>query len=180
MGFSLRRVPLKLTFFGAPLLAFRASPESHCSGAAASGQAVYKPSAASSLAVPSPSAYSRCWPATYPGKEPLLRLRCLPSVSHAPKASIRPTPASHVKAGPALGVSPSGSLPLNGHPAFSSGAPLLRFAEPLPSAPAGSAFVGVLGIAHRHVPALSRHRYATTAPLQGFHPVSVGIFGLLV
>jgi hypothetical protein len=113
---------------------------------------INQPSAASSLAVSSPSAYSRCWPATYPGKEPPLRLRCLPSVSHALKASIRPTPASRVKAGPAHGVSPSGSYPLTGRPTFSGDHSLLRLAESRPFASAGSAVVGFLGIAHQHVP----------------------------
>lgn len=161
-------------------MAFRASPESNCSGAAASGQAINKPSAASSLAVPSPSAYSRCWPATYPGKEPLLRLRCLPSVSHALKASIRPTPASRIKAGPAHGVSPSGSIPLTGHSTFSGDASLLRFTASLHFASAKSASVDFLGIAHQHNSAQPRHATRRLPLFRVSIPVSVGVFGLLV
>jgi hypothetical protein len=105
--------------------------------------------AASSLAVSSPSASSRCWAATSLRKEPPFRLRCLLSVSHARKAFIRPTPASHIKAGPAHGVSPSGSILTRGAAVFSNGLAFLRFTSGR-FLPQPSVFQSVLGDAQLH------------------------------
>jgi len=158
-------VPLELTLAGLPLLAFRSSPEYYCSGAAATSKA----GAASSLAVPFPFGVFPVLGSHLTRKEPPFRFRCLPSVSHALKAFIRPTPASQFRAGAAHGVSPSGSKSTRG------ACRLLRRAC-LPEVsgrdvlPHPSARLSILGSAHvRSGPSIEARRFPF-APLQGLVP----------
>ena len=136
-----------------------------CSVAAAFGN----PLAASSLAVPVPfGVFPVLGSHLTPKRNQPPGLRCLLSVSHALKASIRPTPIGRVRADPAHGVSPSGSLSLAEHPTFSGGAALLRLfvalLQPQPNCAPHSRLYG------HHNSALVKIAFDATRSLQGLHP----------
>lgn len=83
---------------------------------------------AASLAVSSPTAFFRRWPATYSRGLPALGFRCLLGVSHALKALIRPPSPGHVSDRSRPWGSPSRAFPPADPPSLSAGRALLWLA----------------------------------------------------
>jgi hypothetical protein len=147
-----------------------------CSVAAASS----RPLAASSLAVPIPfGVFPALGSHLTPRKNQLPGLRCLLSVSHALKASIRPTPVGLIRADPAHGVSPSGSSSLaEQYHLFRWCCPLeivCRVTSTLTELPPS-----ILGYAGTAVRPWSRLRSTRRTLSRAFIPASAGFFGLRV
>jgi hypothetical protein len=166
-GFALSTCPEKLLFQDDPLLTFRSPSEYGCTDAAA-GQIALP--ATASLAVFSPSTFSRCRAATHLRKRPTSGY--VPSQRfHVLRAFFHPVPAGLVSCrSRPWGFTLQGRSPPAEPSILSDVAALLRLAWLTAAIPTTSVASG-LGVPSVAVVILSRRRrFLRHAPLQGFAP----------